>query len=268
LQVQAILIKKVIRTVMKNRGLTYEDLAVHLDVSHSTIKRALTSEELSLGRLLAICEWLQMSLSELDVMVKDFAAQTRTQFTEEQELFLATHPNCLRYLVLLLNGKTPGEIEAMYKLDARSTDLYLRKLEQNDLIRVSAKNAVVPVHPHMPRWHLGGPLFREYHAQLNGRFGAFFREYLTQIQKEKTEDPPYKQKGFCQSMTKDAFVSFKKEMELLIEKYIDVGHVQEKFYGTKGTGGTVFTMEMCWVPDAETLKDFENIFGEITSIDE
>jgi transcriptional regulator with XRE-family HTH domain len=54
-----------LKRALKARGMTYRDLAKALSMSESGVKKWLTSKDCSLGRVLAACEAIGVSLEDL-----------------------------------------------------------------------------------------------------------------------------------------------------------------------------------------------------------
>jgi DNA-binding MarR family transcriptional regulator len=152
----------VLKTLMKRRGLLYKDLAPALGVSLPTVKRMMTDGDLSLDRLLRICDWLAISLHELMALVSKAAGATQS-FSIEQEEFFAVHPHHLAYFFALRSGKTPADLERAYGLSRRSTRRYLRDLEGIGLVERQADDrARVRLGAGTIVWEDRGPLGRTY----------------------------------------------------------------------------------------------------------
>jgi DNA-binding MarR family transcriptional regulator len=153
----------VIRTLMKRRGLLYKDLAEVLDVSLPTVKRLMTDCDMSLDRLLRVCDWLELTVHQLFAMVSETAGTTG-RFTEEQEKFFAENPEFLAYFWVLHAGrKKPGEIEKTFSLTKYSTHRYLQALEEIGLIeRMSEERIKIKLTASAIVWDDRGTLGRMY----------------------------------------------------------------------------------------------------------
>ena len=57
-------IVSILKTALKERGITYADVASHLGVSEQTIKRLFTSQDGPVGRLVEICDFIGISFFE------------------------------------------------------------------------------------------------------------------------------------------------------------------------------------------------------------
>lgn len=167
-------LKNGVKVLMKKRGRTYANLAEHLDLSLPTVKRVLGPEEMSLGRLLQICDWLDVSLSDLETLANLEVKRAVGEFTPEQEKFLSENPGFLAYFAHLHGSETPEKIARDYSLTARSTELYLLRLERIGLIRRDSKGRVRLAHRTFPNFSKDGPLVRSQYRQLIERFGDFF----------------------------------------------------------------------------------------------
>lgn len=172
-------LKSGVKVLMKKRGRTYADLAEHLELSLPTVKRILGPEEMSLGRLLQICEWLDLSLADLETMANLEAKKEVGEFTPEQEKFLTDNPGFLAYFAHLHSSETPEKIAKDYSLTAKSTELYLLRLERIGLLRRDSKGRVRLAHRAFPNFSKDGPLVRSQYRQLIERFGDFFVRRLS-----------------------------------------------------------------------------------------
>ncbi|HAC33230.1 MAG TPA: transcriptional regulator, partial [Gammaproteobacteria bacterium] len=54
-----------LKRMLRERGITYRELASGLGVSEATIKRAFSTASFSLQRLLQICDYADLTLAEL-----------------------------------------------------------------------------------------------------------------------------------------------------------------------------------------------------------
>ena len=130
-----------LKKLLKQRGITYGDLADALGCSLPTIKRSLNKTTLPLQRLLEIAEVANLRFQEICL----HAEQLRPQhfiFSTEQDALFTSRPEILGYLTQLLSGKTPREIADEHELDANSSRLYQKHLQEVGLIKRKARNQV------------------------------------------------------------------------------------------------------------------------------
>ena len=122
-------IKEVLKTLLKKKKQTYADLAIHLDCSEPTVKRILGNEELTLTRLLQICDFLNVSLGEIEGMIQK-GGREEFHLSEKQQMFLVQNKNYFAYLMEIYQGLSTEQIAEKYKLTAKSTQKYLINLEK------------------------------------------------------------------------------------------------------------------------------------------
>jgi transcriptional regulator with XRE-family HTH domain len=179
-------IKSVIKDLLKKKDLTYDDLAEQLECSVPTIKRILGPEELTLNRLLQLCEIVGINLAELEELTQD-TENKEERFTVEQEEFLAKNQSFFAYLMKLFNGETPKQIAESHHLTQRSTDKYLIGLEKKALIRVTGKQKVKPAFKNIPL--LGsGMLGKVYYQAFIKNAAQFFIDTITEGYGNKFRD--------------------------------------------------------------------------------
>ena len=166
-------IKEIIKNLLKKNKVTYKELDDHLECSEPTVKRILGPEEITLTRLIQICEFLKMSLSDLEALMKTDERET-VNLNEKQQLFLVENKNHFAYLMEIYQELNPEQIAVKYKLNAKSTQKYLINLEKYDLIKVTSKNKVRPFHKAFP--HLGsGALGAAFYRAFIQNASAFFK---------------------------------------------------------------------------------------------
>jgi transcriptional regulator with XRE-family HTH domain len=165
-------IKAALKNLLKKKGLTYDDLAEQLECSVPTVKRILGPEELTLNRLLQLCEIVDIDLAELETLIADKGPREE-RFTPAQEDFLAKNRGHFAYLMRLFDGDTPKKIAEKHGLTPRSSDKYLIALEKHKLIHVTGKQKVKPAFKSIP--HFGsGPLAKAYSESFIKNGMTFF----------------------------------------------------------------------------------------------
>jgi len=127
---------------LKDQGITYQQLANRLDVSLLTVKRQLNSEDIAFSKLLAICDSAEIEFHEIWQQV-EAQKPAHTMFTKEQDNAFCRFPNLYQYFVeLFLNKKSPQQIQIENSLTTASSYLYLRKLEELELLSLSVGGKV------------------------------------------------------------------------------------------------------------------------------
>lgn len=260
-------IKSCIKDLLKKKSLTYEDLAEELECSVPTIKRILGPEELTLNRLLELCDILNIDLAELEMMTQENNEKDE-RFTEEQDAFLAKNRNYYAYLIKLFDGKSPKEIQEQYNLTQKSTDKYLIGLEKQELIRVTGKQRVKPNFKREPV--LGnGPLAKAFFGSLISKASNFFisivQEGLRTPKNERSKSPG-RFSTMTTKCTKESYENLIKEQDKLLRDFQKISSLEEKTKPGEDLKSCVIVSAHAYVAhDHLELKAFDNAFGDITN---
>ncbi|MDX9730767.1 MAG: helix-turn-helix transcriptional regulator [Bdellovibrionales bacterium] len=270
IEVQSQRIKTALKTQLKKKQMTYEDLAKHLKVSVPTVKRYLGAEEITVGRLLEICELLDLSLEQL-AKIAEIGENKDERFTEEQEKFFAKNPNYFAYFLKICEGLSPVQIAEKYGLNRRSTDKYLIGLENQGTVRVTGKTKVKSAFRDMPSFGRG-VLAKAYFESFIQRYSKFFVEFihagLSASEREvskKRESVRYS--GQVLKMSKVSYQKWEKEIESLLKLMSEVASVEEKTLPEKELASSVFVVGHGFIEsDNPFLKRLDTTFGEITNL--
>lgn len=259
-------LKGALRQLLRTKKRSYKELADHLGCSLATVKRTLNQEELSLSRLLTICAWLGITLSELEAAAAE--TQQRDEYTDEQELFLAADPRYLVYLHELFDGATPDEIQKKYGIKKASTDRYLLRLEQAALVRVSAKGRVTPNFSTQPNWRHNGPLGVAYFERMIDTFSNFFRRRVTERMRnpDASREVPLRSTIGSGGMTRESFDEMSKEVLAVIRRYEDLSALETKIKPKDALGYYVLSHSLTWLRPEEGQQELEQIFGRVTDL--
>ncbi len=260
-------IKSCIKDLLKKKNLTYEDLAEELECSVPTIKRILGTEEMTLNRLLQLCEIVEIDLAELEMLIQGNDAKEE-KFTEAQDLFLAKNTNFFAYLMKLFDGKTPKEIAEQYKLTDKSTTKYLIGLEKNGLIRVTGKQRVKPTFKRGPT--IGnGQLAKIFFQSFISKTASFFTEIVNEgLRRPKNETP--KSKGLfglqTARVTPATYEKWVKDHERLVMDLEKMASFEEKTKNPSELQHCVIVNAHALVPENHIgLKILDNALGDITN---
>jgi hypothetical protein len=133
---------RLVKERIKAQSLNYQTIADRLNISLLTVKRQLNSDDISMSKLLAICDAAEINFSDIWQTV-DEAEITHTLITEEQDSAFYKNPHLFSFFIELFQQKrTAEEIKQQWDLTPASLHLYLRKLETLDLIRVTAQQKI------------------------------------------------------------------------------------------------------------------------------
>jgi DNA-binding Xre family transcriptional regulator len=127
-----------VKKALKARRMTYAELAKPLGMSESGVKKLLAGGSCSLGRLLAICEAIGVSLEDL---AREATAAPRSGevavLTPKQEDFFLENPKFFFFLWELTgNDFDAAAVARAHGLDARALRVYLTTLQALGCVRV------------------------------------------------------------------------------------------------------------------------------------
>lgn len=265
-------VKVAIKQVMKTRKLTFKDLADILDCSLPTAKRILNQEELSLSRLAKIMDWLEISLKELERLMQT-VENNNIPFNETQDAFLAKNPKFFSYLIQLRSGETPESIERKFGLSRASTDRYLVKLEQLDLIRVTGAGKIrIPV-PTPTAFAPQGKLARCYFNRVIDNGARYFKTYIEkEIYKNPNQPDEFKDEGAGFSVkamyiSKQTYNLYQNKLMNIFMEMTESAKTDEKIHGKENLNSSVVILATSiGQHDDPEFKDILNTFGDVENL--
>lgn len=203
-----------LKQTLKEKKITYRQLADSLKVSEQTLKRFFTQEDGSVGRIAEICDVIGVNFFRL----AEFSNERREKqfkLDESQELFFAENPWVYGYFNLLLRGRTPGEIATQFGLSPARIHALHRDLEAQALIeRMEGERIRVLVNG-AHNWIEGGPLA----LTLGPKFVVAFVEHCLKSQAaQHLEDKPFITSSLKQ-VSPETAKSFVDEMQDLLKNF-------------------------------------------------
>jgi DNA-binding Xre family transcriptional regulator len=124
-----------LKDILKNRGITYNQIASLLNMSESGIKKIFSGHDCSLNKLLTICNYLQINISD----VVDYSVQHRPKenvIPPSVEKFFIQNFDYWRVLYLMVSDEmSPRELMKEWNLSEQQMTKYLLKLDQLDMIK-------------------------------------------------------------------------------------------------------------------------------------
>jgi transcriptional regulator with XRE-family HTH domain len=158
-----------LKRALKAKGLTYVDVAAHLDLSENSIKRLFAERSFSIERLEQVCELLDMEISDLvQAMLQD--SRRVEMLTEAQEQEIAGDIKLLLVAICILNRWTFEEILAAYKLTANECIQLLAKLDRLQVIELLPKNRVRVIVAKNFKWRPNGPIQQLFQSTVQPDF--------------------------------------------------------------------------------------------------
>lgn len=261
-------IKSVIKDLLKKKGIKYEDLAEEMECSVPTIKRILGPEELTLNRLLQLCEILNVELADLEVLTKDVSKKAET-FTAAQEDFLVKNPHFFAYLMKLLSGETPKQIAELNGLTQKSTDKYLIGLEKNELIRVTGGQKVKPIFTSSPT--LGDRLGALFKSSMIKNSSQFFENIISEAIGEKNLKKEERTSAsfsvMAAKISKVSYETWRKDLIKVLENFENIAAFEERTKDPSELMTAVFIHGNTIVPtNHKGLQLIENTFGGVKNL--
>jgi DNA-binding Xre family transcriptional regulator/DNA-binding PadR family transcriptional regulator len=131
-----------IKVLLKKRALTYKDVAKELSLSESSVKRLFSSTDGQLSKIENICDWLEVSFSDLLALTQEDQKKVYILNEKQEDLFLK-YPGALQfYLELIVYDYSVKEIKDFYNLTDESVYFYLNRLEEQKFIELHPNNKV------------------------------------------------------------------------------------------------------------------------------
>jgi len=146
-----------LKRVLKERELTYAEVAHALGLSVASVKRLFSTGAFSLTRIEAICQLAKLELSELAERARNRATST-TKLSLAQEKEVVADPRLFLITWLVLN-RTPFEhIVREYDLPERDVVRYLIRLDRLRIIDLLPGNRVKLLVDRHFTWRADGPV--------------------------------------------------------------------------------------------------------------
>lgn len=164
-------VTETLKLLLKQRKLTYRDVAKQLKMSEANVKRLFASRSFSLQRLEELCQILQLSLSDLFTMVEKTEEQL-TELTLEQEQELIDNPKLLLVAVCVRDAWSFDDIIEHYDIDQFEAIRLMAKLDKINLIQLLPNNNYKLLIAQDFRWIKNGPLERFMETEVMNRFMA------------------------------------------------------------------------------------------------
>jgi transcriptional regulator with XRE-family HTH domain len=128
-----------LKRALRARGLTYAQVAKHLQLSEASVKRLFAAGDLSLERLDLICELAGLELSELvEEMQRQATPINQLTLAQEQEVVADSKLFLMTWLVL--NRWQLDDIVRVYDFTRREALRYLIKLDRLRIIELQPDN--------------------------------------------------------------------------------------------------------------------------------
>ncbi|MCC4800857.1 transcriptional regulator [Enterovibrio norvegicus] len=157
---------------LKARGVNYQDVASALSLSEGSVKRLFANGgSLSLERLSAVCQLIDMDMGELFKLSSESTHQI-TELTWQQEEELVADKALLLVAVCITNGYRFDQILEQYSLPETVLIQKLAHLDRLNVIELQPDNRIkLKISPSFS-WVAGGPIQQFFQQQV---ISAFFQ---------------------------------------------------------------------------------------------
>ncbi|MEM6958124.1 MAG: helix-turn-helix transcriptional regulator [Myxococcota bacterium] len=151
-------VRPLIKRLAKEQGITYRDIAAHLSISESAVKKTLTGDDCSLNRLSRICELLNVELGALFEHVSNPKFERDTLSDELQEYFLGRPGDFELYWRIAAEGAPARDAAKAMKLNLPALRAALQRLHERGLVRYESTDRVFVGDPDLQLWSGAGPV--------------------------------------------------------------------------------------------------------------
>lgn len=160
---------ELLKQALKAKGLTYKDVAGHLDMTEAGVKRAFSLRTFSLQRFEELCSLAGTSLENLSSGISSKKTQRVHEYTLDQERVFSEDPLCLSIFDQLLNGRRVKEIEKEMGLSKKQISSKLRQIEKMKLIEWLPKDRIRLLVSEV-KWREKGPLRKKFSEMAKTEF--------------------------------------------------------------------------------------------------
>ncbi len=158
-----------LKQLVRERGMTYRQLAEALELSESAVKRMFATGNMSLRRLDEICTAIACDLGDI-VRKLDQDEQRMDELPLDNEQALVDDPQLLLVAYCMVNHWSVDTVLERY--DVSQTDLIrcLARLDRMRLIELLPENRVRTLVGSNFRWQPNGPIERFFRSQVQSQF--------------------------------------------------------------------------------------------------
>jgi DNA-binding Xre family transcriptional regulator/predicted transcriptional regulator len=213
-----------LKQILKTRKISYRELANQLKVSEPTIKRLFYSEDCPIGRLIEICELLNIPFSDLVQQSQTNAPQEFT-LSEKQEAFFSRHTDVYAFFRYLQNGVGVDEIRSKFHLSQKSIQDFFLKLEKWELITLRPKGQFILKKRGAHRWILHGPLEMKFNEETS--------RILIEVARKHSDKAGYYSEFSSKRIHKNSLKELAEDLKKIHEKFMTLALRDQTFHPSK-----------------------------------
>ena len=217
-----------LKVIISEKKLTISQIARKVGVSETTLKRGLSTGQLSLERLEKICTALEIQLHQViqqqNASKRDTKGDTQTpldtgfyEFTEEQEKFFVKKPSYLTYFYSLHYHNDLDRLKKDFALTDKECDKFLESVAKIELIHLDEDGGIEIPFTGEIVWIEGGLLEQTFFPKAQD-------EFLNSDFESKNEH------FYFQSMelSPKSAQKFFAELQQLIDKYENLSSIESE----------------------------------------
>lgn len=158
-----------VKKILKSRGHTYADVATILGLSEASIKRIFSEGDLSLSRLEAILDFLDLDMASLVAAMNDNRQLTQS-LTVQQETVIVNDNLLLLVAVCVINGYSFKDIVEQYTISDTELIQKLAQLDRLQIIDLLPGNRIrLRISPSFS-WLPHGPIQHFFHRHIKEEY--------------------------------------------------------------------------------------------------
>ncbi len=166
---QSAAIVDVLKQALKSYGLTYAAVAEGLQMSEASVKRMFASKHFTLARLDAICQLMNMEVTDL-LQMYDESRLRISHLSNEQEAELVADIKLLLVAVCVRNHLGFDDITGIYQVSETECIQHLARLDKLGLIDLLPKNKIRLRIDEDFAWLPGGPIEQFFERNVQADF--------------------------------------------------------------------------------------------------
>lgn len=158
-----------LKRILRERKITYADVAEHLDLSEANVKRMFSKRHFTLTRLEEICALAGTDLGYLMARMHE-RAMSLDGLTEAGEAELVSNPKLLLMAQLMVNRWPYDDIISTYKIEEEEACQLLAQLDLLGVIDRLPGGQIQTKISRDFRWIHNGPVYRFFQQHISNEF--------------------------------------------------------------------------------------------------
>ncbi|MEJ2610344.1 MAG: XRE family transcriptional regulator [Candidatus Thiodiazotropha sp.] len=160
----------VLKKALKAHGMTYADIAHHLNLSEASIKRLFSQKRFTLQRLDEICQLIGLDISDLVQMLNEEASGQISGLSLAQEQEIVSDLELLLVTVCVLNRWTLEEIGDYFEISEAECIKHLAHLDRLRMVELLPGNRLKLLVSPRFKWRENGPIQQLFLEKLQSDF--------------------------------------------------------------------------------------------------